>query len=117
MTWFEKAAAAFAAIVVVCIFGVAGAYWWANTVPSRPKGVSSNAVFLWAPYVGLPGPRRGWWLACSEQIGHTRCTLSGVDGNTEYEGEFIPYDRNAAIPTESKYEEGARLLDQLKSNH
>jgi hypothetical protein len=97
MTRREKAVAALAATVVLLIIGVAGAYWRANTLPSRPRGVSSNAVFLWAPYVGFPGPRRGWWLACSEQAGHTRCTLSGVKGDAEYEGEFVPYDRNAAI--------------------
>lgn len=100
MTRSEKAATAFAVVVAVFIVGVVGAYWWANTVPSRPKGVSSNAVFLWAPYVGFPGPRRGWWLACSEQTGHNRCTLSGVDGNAEYEGEFVPYGRKPAIPAD-----------------
>jgi hypothetical protein len=152
MTRCEKLVAALAATAAVLIIGVVGAYWWANTVPSRPKGVASNAVFLWAPYVGFPGPRRGWWLGCSEQAGHTRCTLSGVDGKAEYEGEFVPYDRNAAISADqlridaiktrehkvwigealvplvyldngevlipaSKYQEGTRLLDQLKSNH
>jgi hypothetical protein len=152
MTRREKAVAALAATVMFLITGVVGAYWRANTVPSRPRGVSSNAVFLWAPYVGFPGPRRGWWLACSQQARHTRCTLSGVDGDAEYEGEFVPYNRNAAISADqlridaiktrehkvwigealvplvcldngevlipaSKYEEGTRLLDQLKSNH
>jgi hypothetical protein len=97
MTRCGKVLAVLAATGGVLIISVVGAYWWTNTVPSRPKGVASNAVFLWAPYVGAPGPRRGWWLGCSEQTGHTRCTLSGVDGNTEYEGEFVPYDHNAAI--------------------
>jgi hypothetical protein len=152
MTRSEKAGAALAAIVAVFIMGVVGAYWWANTVPSRPKGVSSNAVFLWAPYAGFPGPRRGWWLACSEQARHAYCVLSGVNGDIEYDGEFVPYNHQAAIPADqlrinaiktrehkvwvgkaivplvyldngevlipaSKYEEGTRLLDQLKSNH
>ncbi len=152
LTRSEKVGLAFGATVAILVFGVVGSYWWANTVPSRPKGVSSNAVFLWAPYVGFPGPRRGWWLACSEQLGHNRCTLSGVDGDVEYEGEFVPYGRKAAIPRDqlsidaiktrdhkvwvgealvpliylqngevlipaSRYEEGKRLLDQLKSTH
>jgi hypothetical protein len=152
MTRSGKSGAILAAIVAFLITCLAGGYWWANTVPSRPRGVAFNAVFLWAPYVGLPGPKRGWWLACSEQAGHTRCTLSGVDGNTEYEGEFVPYDRDAEISADQlrvdviktrdhklwvgealvplvyldngrvlipadKYEEGTRLLDQLKSNH
>jgi hypothetical protein len=152
MTRREKSVAALAVTPMFLIIGVVVAYWWANTVPSRPRGVSSNAVFLWAPYVGFPGRRRGWWLACSEQTGNARCTLSGVDGSTEYEGEFVPYDYKSVIPADqlridaiktrehkvwvgevlvplvyldngavlipaSKYKEGTRLLDQLKSNH
>lgn len=139
-------------IAAIAVIGVVGAYWWSNTVPSRPKGVASDAVFLWAPYVGFPGPRRGWWLVCSEQAGHIYCTLSDVNGNLEYNGQFVPYDRQAAIFANelridtiktrehkvwvgealvplvylddgevlipaSKYEEGTRLLDQLKPHH
>jgi hypothetical protein len=51
--------------IVLIVGGIGGAYWWANTPPSRPRGVPSNAVWLWAPYVGLPGPKRGIWLSCS----------------------------------------------------
>jgi hypothetical protein len=140
-----------AVIVAVLIAGIAGAYWWANTVPSRPQGVSGNAVFLWAPYVGFPGPRRGWWLVCWEADGRNRCQLNGVDGSIEYEGEFVPYRRKGPVPASqlkidptktrehkvwvgdalvplvyldngeiliptSQYEEGRRLLDQLKSS-
>jgi hypothetical protein len=96
----EKATIALCVAGTLLILGVIGAYWWANTVPSRPRGVPTTAVFLWAPYVGLPGPRRGSWLACSEKAGHNRCTLSGVDGNIEYEGEFVPYGRKDAIPAD-----------------
>jgi hypothetical protein len=91
MTLFEKAVYTVAVIVALLIAGVVGAYWWAGTVPSRPKGVAPDAVFLWAPHVGFPGPKRGWWLSCWENAGHNRCKLSDVHGNTEYEGEFVPY--------------------------
>jgi hypothetical protein len=152
MTRCEKAVATLGATAALLIVGIAGAYWRANTVPSRPRGVSSTAVFLWAPFVGFPGPRRGWWLACSERSGQVHCMLSGVDGKTEYEGQFAPYNHDATISNDqlridaiktrehkvwigealvplvylengqvlipaSKYEEGTRLLNQLKSNH
>jgi hypothetical protein len=65
MTLLEKALYAIAAAGVSLILIIVGAFWWANTVPGRPKNVAANAVFLWAPYVGLPAPRRGWWLACN----------------------------------------------------
>lgn len=76
---------------------VVAAYWWANTVPSRPTGVSANAVFLWAPYVGLPGARRGWWLGCWEEGAHNRCKLNSIDGRVEYEGDFVPYGHEGLI--------------------
>src|SRR5216110_2681623 len=98
MTRAEKALFALAATVMVLIIGIVGAYWWANTVPSPPKGVPATAVFLWGPHVGFPGPRRGWWLVCSEEAGHNRCTLTGIDGNVQYDGEFVPYGHKAAIP-------------------
>lgn len=103
MTLFEKAVYTVAALMLLLIAGLVGAYWWARTVPSRPKGVAANAVFLWAPAVGFPGPRRGWWLSCWENAAHNGCKLSDVDGNTEYEGEFVPYGGKPSVP-----------IDQLK---
>jgi hypothetical protein len=94
---FEKALYIVGAIGSLLIIGVAAAYWWANTVPMHPKGVSPTAVFLWAPYVGFPGPRRGSWIACSEQARQNRCTLNEIDGTIEYEGGFVPYGRKDAI--------------------
>jgi len=96
----EKVAYALATIMALLILGLVGAYWWAGTVPSRPKAVAPNAVFLWAPHVGFPGPRRGWWLSCGESAGHDDCKLSGVDGNTDYEGEFVPFSDKAPVPNE-----------------
>jgi hypothetical protein len=90
MTMWEKAAYIVAATGGLMIVGAIGAFWWFGTVPSRPRGVAPNAVFLWAPHVGLPASRRGWWLACWEDAGHNYCKLSRVDGNPEYEGEFFP---------------------------
>jgi hypothetical protein len=100
MTSSEKATTAFAAGVAALIIWVLGAYWWSNTAPGRPKGAPSNSVFLSAPHVGLPAPRRGWWLACTNQAQHNRCEISDIDGNLEYEGEFIPYERKEAIPAD-----------------
>ena len=151
MTQPERVIYFIAAVVALVLVGTIGAFWWARTVPGRPKGVAVNAAFLWAPHVGLPGPRRGWWLSCSDDAGHDRCKLSDVDGNTEYEGEFVPFGDKTPIPADelkidpektsdnkvwigsalvplvvlengkvlipaSKYEEGARLLQQRRPN-
>ena len=86
--------------MALCIGGIVVGYWWSNTIPSRPKGVSANAVFLWAPYVGLPATRRGWWISCWEEPGHNRCRLSGMKGNTEHEGEFVPYGHKGPVPAD-----------------
>ena len=96
----EKVVYALATIVALLILGLVGAYWWAGTVPSRPKAVAPNAVFLWAPHVGFPGPRRGWWLSCGENAGHNHCKLSDVDGNTEYDGEFVQYGSKGSVPVD-----------------
>ncbi len=100
MTLFEKASYAVAAGVALLIVGLVLAYWWAGRIPSRPKEVAANAVFLWAPHIGFPGPRRGWWLSCWDNAGHNRCKLSDVDGNTEYEGEFVPYGEKGSLPAD-----------------
>src|SRR3954471_1801267 len=151
MTQSERVIYFVAAAAVLVLVGTIGAFWWAGTVPSRPKGVAADAEFLWAPHVGLFGPRRGWWLSCWEDAAHNRCKLSDVDGNTEYEGEFIPYGDKSPVNADelkidtektrdnkvwvgsalvplvflqngkvlipaSKYEEGARLLQQRRPN-
>jgi hypothetical protein len=75
----------------------------ANRVPSRPKGVGQNAVFVWSPAVGFPRglPRRGSWLDCREKAGRDRCKLSDMSGRTEYESEFVRSgDRGAIIGNE-----------------
>jgi hypothetical protein len=96
--------------VALLILGIVGAYWRSNTEPRRPKGVSADAVFLWAPYVGVPGPRRGWWLYCEQKFeGSIWCTVSEIDGATKYEGEFIPYHVGTIIAPDSL------KIDPLKS--
>lgn len=150
MTQSERAIYFVATAMVIALLGTIGAFWWAGTIPRRPKAVAANATFLWAPHVGLPGPRRGAWLSCSEDAGHNRCHLYDIDGQIEYEGEFALYgdkgsipsdqlkidaektgDKNVWIGTElvplvflqngkvlipaTKYEEGVRLLQRIKS--
>src|SRR3954468_5180069 len=70
MTQSERVIYFVAAAAVLVLVGTIGAFWWAGTVPSRPKGVAADAEFLWAPHVGLFGPRRGWWLSCWEDAAH-----------------------------------------------
>ena len=88
----KKVALTLTAILVVVVTGIAASYWWSNRVPSRPKNVSPDAVFLWAPYVGVPAARRGWWMGCERKPRQqTWCTLNNIDGSLEYEGDFLPY--------------------------
>jgi hypothetical protein len=109
MTLLDNAVYFVAAIVAFLIVGVVGVYWWTNRVPSRPPGVRADAVFLWAPAVGLPAPRRGDWLACWEESGQILCQLSDIDGSVEYKGEFIPYDQRVPIPA------GELRIDSMKT--
>ena len=85
------------ALSIVIGLAFAGSYWWANTVPLRPSGVTLNAVFLWAPYVGLPGPRHGIWLGCWTDQGGTTdlCRLTNQDGSVMYEGVFVSLSKIA----------------------
>jgi hypothetical protein len=99
MTNTEKAVTACWVFLGLCILSVPLSYWWTNTVPARPRSVSPRAVFLWAPHVGLPSPRRGSWLACWEDRGKSRCRLSTIDGVTAFEGDFLPYGRTGLLPT------------------
>lgn len=149
---FEKSMYTVAIGTAVLVGVIAGAYWWSGRVPGRPKTVAADAVFLWAPAVGVPGPRRGWWLSCSEDGGRDRCRISTVDGKLEYEGEFVVFgDKGHVLPGQlkidakksgenwvsiagalvplvvlengkvllpaAKYEEGARLLQPMGSDH
>lgn len=87
------------AIPILLVAWLVSAWLLANKVPSRPKGVRTDAVFLWAPAAGFPGglPRRGWWLSCWEGVGRDVCKLSDISGGTEYEGEFIRYSDRGTV--------------------
>jgi hypothetical protein len=91
VTLFEKAVYTVAALIGLLLVGIVGAYWWTSRVPSRPASVRADAVFLWAPAVGVPAPRRGDWIACWEESGRAFCELSDINGSVEYKGEFLPY--------------------------
>jgi hypothetical protein len=98
MTVFEKMSVALGMVLLLIVAGFFGAYWWSSTPPNRPKAVAPTAVFLWAPHVGLPAPRRGWWISCRYDANHDYCRLSDIRGSTQYDGEFIAYHTKAAVP-------------------
>jgi hypothetical protein len=98
MTLPQKTATVLGALVIALILGILGAYWRSNTVPNPPEGLPPNSVFLWAPHVGLPGAKRGWWLTCSERSGQDHCKITETNGTLEYEGEFIPYYQKGPVP-------------------
>lgn len=98
MTFLEKASTALGLFLLVLAGGFFGAHWWSRIPPKRPANVASNAVFLWAPHVGLPAPRRGWWLSCRYEANRDYCRLSDIHGNAKYDGEFITYGTKTAVP-------------------
>jgi hypothetical protein len=98
LTVFEKLVAGIAAVLAVGITAIVGGYWWSNSIPSRPLAVPANAVFFRAPATGAPGAPRGQWLACWEGGGKDRCRVSAKNGDTEFEDDFAPYPRGAAVP-------------------
>jgi len=79
---------------------ISGAYWWSNTPPRRPSGVSGNAVFLWAGHLGLPAPKHGTWIECwtDSRARVNRCRLTEMDGTRAFEGAFLADTSKAAVP-------------------
>ena len=98
MTPLEKSVYLISGLILFMVIGLAAAYWWTTRVPSLPAGVRADAVFLWAPAVGLPAPRRGNWLSCWEENQHILCQLNKIDGTFEYKGEFAEYREKRLIP-------------------
>ena len=80
-----------AAVVGAAILALAGAYWWSNVPPKRPKDVPADAVFLWAGHLGLPAPKHGTWIKCWTDTakGVNQCKLTEMDGRVTYEGVFL----------------------------
>lgn len=82
------------------VIGTGMAYWWSNVPPKRPKGVSSDAVFLWAGHLGLPAPKHGTWLECWADAGDgsNKCRLTEMDGTPGYEGIFLANTGRTPVP-------------------
>jgi hypothetical protein len=91
MTKSSKVFVVSVATVGVVILAIVGAYWWANVPPARPKGVSPDAVFLWAGHLGLPAAKHGTWIECwaASDISVNKCRLTEMDGTLAYEGVFL----------------------------
>ena len=87
------------ALVVLLIAALSTAYLLSNSEPSRPSNVAVDAVFLWAPYVGFPGPRRGWWVSCKEEKEQVMCEENEIDGSAKFGGEYELYKQKTASAT------------------
>ena len=100
MRMFGKVLIIVAAFVGVAILAIAGAYWWANTPPKRPKGVPTDAAFLWAGHLGLPAPKHGTWIECWADTANrvNRCRLTEMDGRVSYEGAFLADTGENPVP-------------------
>jgi hypothetical protein len=97
MSLFERITYLLSAIVLFLAVGLGIAYWWSGRVPSRPASVRSDAVFLWAPAVGVPAPRRGWWFSCWEESAQDICELNNLDGSLQYKEEFLSYSHRGPV--------------------
>lgn len=120
MTIMGRISSALVVIMFVVVIGIAIAYWQSGNTPPRPRTVAQGAVFLWAPNLPFPRPRRGWWLSCRYDQGHDVCTLSGVDGKPDYVGEFVTYrsqgvlsDSQLAIDPEKSTDHNVWIEGQL----
>jgi hypothetical protein len=91
-----------AALFVLALIAVVGAYWWSNIPPNRSPGLPADAVWLWGPAVGLPAPKRGTWLNCwiatnAGAPGQFHCKTTDKSGRQLYEGVFLPYKQEGLI--------------------
>jgi hypothetical protein len=95
-----KALMIVAAVVVVAVLALQGAYWWSNIPPKRPKNVPADAVFLWAGHLGLPAPKHGAWIRCWTDTakGVNQCRLTEMDGRVTYEGVFLADTGKTPVP-------------------
>ena len=81
---------AFAFVLFITFITVAG-YRWSNSTPAKPKSVLESGVFLRAPATGIPGPPRGQWISCWLELDKDHCGLVSVNGESIFEGDFLPY--------------------------
>jgi hypothetical protein len=79
--------------IALVVLGIIGIYWWADTPPMRPAGVTKDAIFFWGLPVGLPAPKRGDWVSCNfdPKLNQDVCRIVAMDGVLTYKGIFIPY--------------------------
>jgi hypothetical protein len=129
MTLFEKAAYTVAAGIALLIVGLVLAYWWAGLIPSRPQGVAANAVFLCAGHDRCKlsdvhgNPEYEGEFVLYGDKGSVPADQLNIDpektsDNKVWVGsELVPLmflqNGKVLIPA-SKYEEGARLIQQVK---
>lgn len=90
----------FCAAVALSLSGLWGfTAWWYSFPPKRPADVSPDAVFIWAPGVGLPAPKHGDWVNCwyEAKRDEDQCRQVAVPTGDEYEGAFLPYEGKGPI--------------------
>ena len=118
MALLEKPVYFIAGLILFLIAGFSLAYWWTSRIPGRPTGVRAEAVFLWAPAVGLPAPRRGDWIACWKESQHILCQLNNIDGTQEFKGEFLPYgERRSVLPNPLRIDAEKTREDRVWVDH
>jgi hypothetical protein len=108
----EKFVAGLVAATTALAIAVVGLYWWSRTPPRRPQSLPPSAVFLWAPKLGVPAKPRGLWLTCRFNPTHNAdsCSLTNLQGQTTYEGIFVPDENKSPIP------EAALIIDEKHTN-
>ncbi|MFZ3215490.1 MAG: hypothetical protein WA192_05450 [Candidatus Acidiferrales bacterium] len=96
----QKIAYTLGVAVAILFIAIAGAFWWAGTPPRHPSNVPSTAAYFPGLALGLPAPKHGAWVSCWYDAGQSvdRCRIFSVDGVVIYEGVFVPYKGQVAVP-------------------
>ena len=105
----DKSPAFRATIWVALVLGSGLMGCVSGTPPRRPAATPNNAVFLWGPSNSIQLRKSGWWVACRVVAARNRCSVWGVGGYRDYEGEYLPYRGRGAVPADQL------LIDAKKS--
>lgn len=73
---------------------------WASSTPSRPKELSTTAIWIPAPPAPLDFSPRGDWLACwlDATRNVNRCKLTDYKGKPEFEADYSPVAGPNPVP-------------------
>lgn len=91
LTIFGKALAGVVVVLLIAVAVVFVLSWWGARIPSRPKDISENGVFLERGAVPFQFSTHGDWADCWQDSNGklTRCRFTDEAGVVEFEDVFI----------------------------